>query len=345
MTSSRRDVLKSIGGAAALALTMPGALKPAFAQQQITWKAVANHRNGASWSHRWPWLIEELKTRTDGRLAIDVSTVPELGFSGQELLRSLRSNLIDFSDIVAGFVAGEFPAIEAPQLAGVFGDYDDCRKAVDAWSAKVLSQNENMMGGRLIGSFNYNSVLLFSKFPVDDLDSLKGKKIRTFSVSLSDYITALGGEPVSLPTSDLYAALERGTIDGCIVGPDQVEGGRLYEVSKYLTNLHFGSSPGYNVISRRSWDRLPDDLKTIIDDIAPVFVERGWEAGAENDSLGLDAAEKRGMTVLRAPKDEWREPLRAIARDVVAANWAKRAGEQSKNDFNEVLAPIAGFEI
>lgn len=343
--TSRRNVLKGIGGAAAMGAIAPFGMSSAFAQEQITWKSVSNHRNGASWSHRWPWLIEELKTRTNGRLNLDVSTVPELGFSGQELLRSLRSNLIDFSDIVAGFVAGEFPAIEAPQLAGVFGEYEQCRKAVDAWSAKVLSQNENMMGGRLIGSFNYNSVLLFSKFPMDSLDAIKGKKIRTFSVSLSDYITALGGEPVSLPTSDLYAGLERGTIDGCIVGPDQVEGGRLYEVSKHLTNLLFGSSPGYNVISRRSWDRLPDDIKAIIDEIAPVYSERGWEAGRMNDNEGLDAAEKRGMTVLREPKEEWRAPLLEIARDVVAANWAKRAGDQAKQDFNEVLAPIAGFEI
>jgi len=341
--STRRDILKGFGGIAALSLAGNAAF-PAFAQEKIVWKSVANHRNGASWSHRWPWLIEELKTRTAGRVELDVTTVPELGFSGQELLRALRSNLIDYSDIVAGFVAGEFPAIEAPQLAGVFGDYEDCRKAVDAWSEKVLKQNEQLMGGRLFASFNYNSVLLFSKFPVDDLSAIKGKKIRTFSVSLSDYITALGGEPVSIATGDLYAALERGTIDGAIVGPDQVEGGRLYEVSKYLTNLHFGSSPGYNVISRRTWDRLPDDLKAVFDDLSAAYTQRGWEAGAENDSLGLEAAEKRGMIVQKEIKEEWREPLREIARGV-AQNWATRAGEQAKKDFNEVLAPIAGFEI
>jgi len=342
--TTRRTALKSLGGAAVCGFAAQLAF-PALAQQRTTWKCVANHRNGASWSHRWPWLIDEVAKRSDGRLQLEVTTVPELGFSGQELLRALRSNLVDFSDIVAGFVAGEFPAIEAPQLAGVFGDYEATRKAVDAWSEKVLKHNEGMLGGRLFGSFNYNSVLLFSKFPIDSLDSLRGKKIRIFSVSLSDYVSALGGEPVSIPTADIYTALERGTLDGAIIGPDQVEGGRLYEVSKYLTNLHFGSSPGYNVISRRSWERLPDDLKRILDGIAPAFVQRGWEAGAENDRDGLAAAERRGMVVQRTIEDEWREPLQKIARDVVAARWAKRAGDQAKRDFNEVLAPIAGFTI
>ena len=159
-------------------------------------------------------------------------------------------------------------------------------------------------------SFNYNSVYLFSKTPINKLDDLKGMKVRTFSVGLVDYISALGGEPVSMPVSDLYTGLERGTIQAAVTGPDQVEGQRLYEVCKYMTDLQLGSSPAYTVVSRKSWDRLPADLKKVIDDIAPTFTETGWEAGRDQQQgrhragqgQGHDGADRgeRGMASSRS---------------------------------------------
>lgn len=344
MTYDRRQILKLLAASSAGA-ALSGSMLPAAAQDAIAWKAVTNHRNGAAWSHRWPWLLDEVKLRTNGRISMNVTTVPELGFSGQELLRALRSNLVDFSDIVAGYVGGDFPAIDAPQLPGVYKDYATTQKAVSAWVEKVVAPAENIMGGRVISSFNYNSVFLFSKTPVNKLDDLKGMKVRTFSLGLVDYISALGGEPVSMPVSDLYTALERGTIQAAVTGPDQVEGQRLYEVCKYMTDLQLGSSPGYTIVSRKSWDRLPADLKKVVDEIAPAFTERGWEAGRINDKGGIELAKAKGMTVVTEAKEEWREPLKKIAKDVVAAKWAKRVGDKVTKDFNDVLGPIAGFTV
>ncbi len=178
-------------------------------------------------------------------------------------------------------MGGDFPAIDAPQLPGVYKDYAATQKAVAAWVEKVIAPAENIMGGRTISSFNYNSVFLFSKTPINKLDDLKGMKVRTFSLGLVDYISALGGEAVSMPVSDLYTGLERGTIQAAVTGPDQVEGQRLYEVCKYMTDLQLGSSPGYTIVSRRSWDRLPADLKKVIDDIAPAVHRERMGSGPD----------------------------------------------------------------
>ena len=348
MSRDRRSFLKGAGGLGAGACGVaaaPGLFTPALAQEKVTWKAVTTHRVGAAWSHRWPWLLDEIKAKSGGRLSMDVTTLPELGLSGQELLRTLKANLVDYADIVAGYVGGDFPAIEAPQLPGAFQDYATSRKGVDAWVPKAISPREDIIGGRLISHFNYNTVYLFSKFPMEKLEDIKGKKIRTFSVGLADFVAALGGEPVSMPVADLYTALERGTIQGGITGPDQVEGQRLYEVCKYMTDIMCGSSPAYTVVSKKSWDKLPADLKKVIDEIAPTLTQKGWEIGDINNKYGVDLAKAKGMTVLTEPKKEWVEPLKKIGKDAVAAKWAKRVGAQTTKDFNEVLGPIAGFTI
>lgn len=343
MTLHRRDLLKSLTGVAAFS-SAPGMLGNVLAQDKITWKAVTTHRVGAAWTHRFPWLLEELKNRTNGRLSMDVTTLPELGLSGQELLRTLKGNLVDYADITGGFVGGDFPAIEAPGLPGVFKDYEASRAAVAAWVPRAIAPREDIMGGKTISHFNYNSSFLFSKFPVEKLEDIKGKKIRTFSVGLVDFVSALGGEPVSMPVADLYTALERGTIQGAITGPDQVEGQRLYEVCKYMVDLQCGSAPAYTVISRKTWDRLPADLKKVVEDIAPTLTAKGWEVGAMNNKYGTDLAKTKGMTYI-SPKDEWLAPLQKIGKETVAAKWAKRVGDKVTKDFNEVLGPVAGFTV
>ena len=315
-----------------------------MAQAAVNWKCVTNHRNGAAWSHRWPWFIEEVKNGSNGRLALNVTTLPELGFSGQELLRALKSNLIDFSDITAGYVGSDFPAIDAPLLPGVFKDYATSRKGVDAWTEKVVAPAEATMGGKVHSTFNWNSVYLFSKVPINKLEDVKGMKIRTFSVGLVDYISALGGEPVSMPVADLYTGLERGTIQGAVTGPDQVEGQRLYEVCKYMTDLQLGSSPAYSVVSRKTWNALPEELRKVMEAIAPKFTERGWEAGEINNKVGIELAKAKGMTVTDA-KPEWLPTLKKIAQESVAAKWSKRVGPKVTKDFNDILGPICGITV
>lgn len=348
MLRNRRTVLRDVarlGASAAALATLPGLSRQALAQDKVTWKAVTTHRVGAAWAHRWPWLLDEIKAKTNDRFVFDVTTLPELGLSGQELLRTLRANLIDYVDIVAGYVGGDFPAIEAPQLPGVFLDYAVSRKAVDAWVPKVIEPRQDIIGGKVISHFNYNSVYLFTKNPLQKLEDIKGMKIRTFSVGLADFVAALGGEPVSMPVADLYTGLERGTIQGAITGPDQVEGQRLYEVCKGLTDILCGSSPAYTVISKKSWDRLPAEFKKVLEDLAPTLTTKGWEIGDINNTYGMKLARDKGMTVLDTPKPEWVEPLRKAGKDVVAVKWSKRVGPQVTKQFNEILGPIAGITI
>lgn len=347
-TVGRREFLSQAGGAAAAALLSPlaGPIGSAFAQDKpINWKAVTNHRNGASYYHRWPWFLEQIKARTNGRLNIELTTVPELGLTGQELLRAMKTNLLDFADIVAGYVSGEFPAIDAPQLPGVFRDAAQMRQAFFAWTEKVVAPREDIMGGKVLAHFNYNAVYLFSKFEVTKPEDIKGKKVRVYSAALADFVTALGGEPVNMPVSEIYTALERGTVDAVITGPNMIESQKLYEVCKFVADFSLGNAPAYCVVSRKSWDRLPAGFKKALEDIAPEFIRRGWEAGDKDSQAEFDLGASKGMKIMRSPKPEWQPTLARVTREAVLPKWSKRVGPKVAEDFNNVLGPIAGVKI
>ena len=58
----------------------------ALAQNKpTTLKAVIQHRNGESYK-KWLWLQEQVKSRSQGRLEIEITTIGELGLGGTEML-------------------------------------------------------------------------------------------------------------------------------------------------------------------------------------------------------------------------------------------------------------------
>jgi TRAP-type C4-dicarboxylate transport system substrate-binding protein len=311
--------------------------------EQIKWKAVANHRIGAQWK-KWLWLEQELPKRTNGRLSIEVFTLGEIGLGGPEMLRVMRAGLVDIAEMSAGYVSGDFPLIEGTDLPGLVKSPMHQKQLVDSWLKNVVSQREDVMGGKVLASFFWNSSFLFSKYPVDSLDDIKGHKVRVNSPANAQWIKALGGEPLNMPMQEVYSALQRGVVDSLVTGPDQVKGISMWEVAPNMTALALPGGVAYIVVSKRSWDKLPADIREVFEKLGPELNELGWELGFENDRTGIDLAKEKGMKVTIPEKAEWQPTFEKIATETVLPWWIGRVGAPGRAAFNEHLAPIAGIQ-
>lgn len=346
LTNAIRNFRRGVAAVAAAAVLSLASGMPAHAQDTTTWRAIANQRTGGQWEGKWLWLQDELPKRTDGALKIgEISVLSELGLTGQELVRVLHAGLADIADVVTGYVSGDVPLIEGVQLPGIYGSYEQAEKGYAAWMKDVVVPHAQVLGGQPIASFAFADLYLWTKFPVNTLDDLKGKKIRVFASAQSDYLNALGAEPVSIPFSEVYTALERGTVDGVVTGPDAAEGLKLWEVVDYVSDLHLGIGGGFVVVAQRSWDALSEDTQQELTALGKELTTRAWDIGASDTEAGLKAAMDNGITATIPAKPEWEDAMQRAAAEVVAPNWAQRAGENGKETFNSVLGPIVGFEI
>ncbi len=337
----RRSVLRM--GAAGVA----AAFAPAVVAQDkpITWKVVANTRLSSQFTVKWVWLTEQLAKRTNGRLKLDVVSFPELGMTGTELIRLLSSGVLDAGEVVTGYVSGEFPLIEGAQMVGVYENTDQARRAYEAWMKLVAEPNAKQMGGVTISTLAFTSQLLWSKFPVNSLADIKGKKIRIFAKAQADYITALGGTGVSLPIADVYSALERGVIDAAITGPEIASGFKFHEVVQYVTDLLLGPGAGYVVVSEKAWRGLPPDIRKEFESLLPEMRKMSWDLLATDNKQHLDLCLSRGIKPTIPAKPEWIPELKKIAQTQVVPAWAARSGPKAVPAFNEAIAPIVGFTL
>ena len=108
-----------------------------------------------------------------------------------------------------------------------------------------------------------------SKRPIKTADDIAGLKIRVIQSPIYiDTFTALGANPVPMPFTEVYTALEQKTIDGQENPFTVIEANKFHEVQKYLTGTRHIYNPQSMLISKKTWDRLNKDEQQILLDAA-----------------------------------------------------------------------------
>ena len=322
---------------AVLALAVVG---DAAAQQK--WKGVATSRPVPQFQ-LWVWLGDELDKRTKGQVKLEMTSLPEVGLTGFELVRVTRAGLVDVSDIILTYVAGDVPAIEGVDLPGLFPDLDASLKAHVGFMPAV-KKNEDKLGGVVLGGYLWPGQYIFSRKPIRSPADLKGLKIRVYGTALTEFARALGMEPVSIAFAETYTALERGTVDAAVTGTYPGFALKFFEVTKYLVDVNIGMAGGAFVVSKRTWDKLSPEHRATLTKLGEEFSERGWEVGRRTTKEGLDKNREKGMELIPVTP-----AMAAAVKDtttkVVLPSWLKRAGPDGSATFNQYLAPHAGFRV
>jgi TRAP-type C4-dicarboxylate transport system substrate-binding protein len=313
---------------------------PALAQTR--WKGVATSRPLPQFG-LFTWLGEELDKRTNGQIKLEVVSLPELGLTGFELVRVTRAGLVDVGDVLPTYVAGDVPIVEGVDLPGLFADFESSVKGHVAFMP-ALKKHEDKLGGVVLGAYLWPHQVIFSRKPVRSPADLKGLKVRVFGTAQTEFARALGLEPVSLAFAETYTALERGTVDAGFTGTYSGCGVKWYEVTKYMVDVNHGPVAGTFVVSKRTWDKLSPEHKSVLTKLGEEFSEKGWEIGRRTTADGVECNKAKGM--------EWIPTTPAMAAavkdavsKVVVPSWVKRAGPDAKPLFNQYLAPHSGITI
>ena len=297
-------------------------------------------------------FLDTVRTRTDGQVDIQLSSYPELGISGFDMIRLLEDGTIGFGEIYSGFVGGEFPVFEAANLWGAYESVDQWFEASEALEddIKTLVTRETG-GGKIVGFNYYSSNYFFTKGPLNTLSDFKGVKTRTHSNVLSDLIGengGLGANPQTMAFADVYPALERGVLDGAVTCGSCAVGQKWFEVTDYLT----GPLPGtfaqtFVTFNGKEWNSLPADFQKII-------LEEGVKHSGRAKAAALNAdVEAEGQLIdLGMEHANFTADMMSIIKEAaqksVIPKWAERAGGYDSEPvqlYNEKVGPITGMYV
>lgn len=118
--------------------------------------------------------------------------------------------------------------------------------------------------------------------PVYDLSQASGKKFRTAGAAQVDWVESIGGIAVSVPFSEVYTGMQRGSLDCALVDPTTlIVGPKLAEVASDVTQIPVGIIIGASWVYNKSfWRGLSvEQRRTLMDEMVKALarMEVGYE--------------------------------------------------------------------
>lgn len=170
----------------------------------------------------------------------------------------------------------------------------------------------------LLSLMGTDSYYLMTKFPVDSVEDLDGRKLG-LPGSAANWVKGTGAIPVNSTISEYYNSLKTGVYDGVIVFASAMVPFKLYEVAPYITQIDIGAmQSGAITINKEVWEGLPQEVRDVMAEVGDEYRQRlAEEAVSEAESAVAKAAEL-GAIVSVLPEEErtrWAETMPNIAEE------------------------------
>jgi len=254
-------------------------------------------------------FCERIKEMSNGRINIELFLAGEI-LPTLEILDGLASGMIDIAYTCPQYYTGAVPvaSLDPAGLPPCLLSSPDETAQITRYAGldDLFREGFAKEGAYYVGTIIAGNVPMtfWSKKPMYGVDDLKGFKIRAFGY-FSNVFADLGASAVFLPHEEVYLALAQGTIDGSFTSASHYTIYNYYEVAPYfyLPGLapHGG---GCIMVSQKSWNVLPDDLKAIVKEafihFNDDFGQRVWWE-YQNSLKNFD---KMGVTVITWPEEE-----------------------------------------
>ena len=297
-----------------------------------------------------PFWTQTVPEKSNGAVTAEIRAFTEMGLKGGEVFRLMRQGVIDFGSTVLGYVAGDDPENEAVDLAGFSADIEVARQVSDAYKPVLADLYEKKYGVKLLAVFPFHAQVLYCKDAISGLDDLKGKKVRTFSKSLSEFVEAVGATGVNIPFGEVVPALQKGVADCAITGALSGNLAKWHEVTSHLYALPVGWSMVMHGVNLKSWNKLPEPVRAFLTAEIDAWEDQVWDAADAETQSGLacntgadcTGGNPAGMTLVPV-SDTDRTKLREIMETVIVPNWASRCGADCVEKWNGTVGKVVGI--
>ncbi|RJR33110.1 MAG: hypothetical protein C4576_28670 [Desulfobacteraceae bacterium] len=332
--SQRRRLASTLFLVAAITTTvlMLGHLKSpeCFGEQKVIKLKLAEQLSPTHYFSRegGQYWMKQVKEVTNERVQFQHFPGEQLS-KGLDMLNTLSNRVADAGYIVCSYFASKMPLISGASLLANFRDNESGTRAI--WAVvnrKTVLETEFLKNGiRPVLMFSNPAFQIWTtKNHVKKAADIKGMKIGSTGGVQDMILKSWGAIPVQIPMPEVYEALQRGTLDGKLISSASVHAYRLEEVCKFETGVNVdGGAVGY-VMSEKTWQSLPADIKNSIKRVSDEAVARiGKVLDGEAKSWRAQFI-KQGISTYDPTPEEMKEW--SDLRKPVLDEWLKKMADQ-----------------
>ena len=295
---------------------------PAAAQTQLTLQhplPTANSHYGAGAMA----FKESLEKASNGRYRVTI----QRNDNEREMIESAQIGTLDLVVTSTGPVGNFVPEVAVVDIPFLFKDYDHARAVLDGPIGQdmlKLFPDKGIVA--LAWGENGFRHITNSKRPINDPADAKGLKVRTMENQV--HMTAfrqLGVLPTPMAFTEVFTALQQGTVDGQENPIPVITASKFAQVQKYLTLTGHVYSPAMILMARSTFDTLTPEEQQMFRDSAAVAAKAMREKVAAVESNGVEELRKAGMEVITdVDRTKFQQAL-----EPAYAEYSKRFGKEN----------------
>jgi tripartite ATP-independent transporter DctP family solute receptor len=293
MNSSRLYGVLAVAAGAMLALITAA---PAVAQQTL--KMNISISQNSHYGAAVDVFAREVEKRTDGRYKIQNFYSGALG-AERESIEALQVGTLDLTMTSTGPIPNFVPEVAILDIPFLFKDYAQARATLDGpiGQERLLKFPSKGLVALAWGENGFRH-MTNNKRQVVVPDDLKGLKMRTMEnpVHMQAY-KAFGIIPTPMAFTEVFTALQQGTVDGQENPLSVITAARLDQVQKYLSLTGHVYSPAVFLMNKAQWEMLSDADKQSFLDAAREGVKANRARVDDDERRAVADLRARGMTV------------------------------------------------
>lgn len=261
-------------------------------------------------------IARQVKERTKGGLDIKIYP-PNALFKALEAPDAIKRGAIEMVLSNGAYHVGILP--EAMLEYGLPYGLKNSREAAKLlWQSayfKILRKaylekhQVFLLGLTSTSAYNY-----ITRFPINKMDDLKGKKIRS-SGAFGKIAMVHGATPVNLAPAEQYMALQRGTVDGTIFPAYAGLTYKIFEVAKYHSWPPIYPLIGANLlVNLKAWNKLPKEYQEILQDEVNKMAKYTYEvSGPDLEKIAQEEGKRQfGAEAIWLPDAEFAKFREAV---------------------------------
>lgn len=351
-SSGRRGLLKTGLGAALLGAPF---IRNAAAAKSTTWKVQTSWDAGTTGYKLFEAWANAFEEKSGGELAIKPFPARSVAADNSALFDAVRTGVLQAMNPFTIYWSGKIPA-------SVFlTSYPAGPDQTSHWDTMfyglgMLEMTREIFkkkGLFYVGPIQHDANIIHSKKAVNSLKDLKGMKIRLPGGMVSQVFDKFGASTTSLPSSDIYPALEKGTVDAAdYVGPAINYDLGFAEVTNYIicvgppgqTSLYQPVDLMDLTVNMRAWKRLSDKMKVFVEEQVQTYSVHHYVTIQKANAVAMNKFLEKGTKVARLSADDVAQFRQAAI--PVWYEWAKKDKDASrifKLQQDYMLNPYMGY--
>ena len=257
------------------ATTIAGApfIGNAQAAKTTTWKVQTSWPGGIGLEIFKEWC-GSIKEKTGGELAFKAFGAKDVVGEFQ-LFDAVKNGVIDAMNPFTLYWAGRMPS------AVFLSSYPMGLRNPHEWDVffyglgglELAREAFGKMGMHYVGPIHHGPNIIHSKVPINSIDDFKGRKMRLPGGMVAELFQAAGAKTTLLPGSEIFPALEKGTIDVAdYVGPAINHALGFHQVTDFISMGPPGFMSIYQpvdlmdlTVGQKSWGKLSKNMKQFVE--------------------------------------------------------------------------------